>query len=145
PPMKDGRVLGVKPRIGATFIMGNVSGLEAFFKAWVLLFQGSNALDEKKHGRFTPKLIFLYKDKTFAERYGGEANGIYTSLTKEQWSEINRAPDWSKARQRYGDPLVSEAERADRKWVRDKTLIHPDATTETPAPSSTSYVILSTR
>lgn len=76
--------------------------------------------------------------------YGGEANGIFTRLEPSEWKELNPKPDWTKARLSCSSVNLSNMDLFES-WVSESSWVpHLDATSTTPALTSTRYIIVTT-
>lgn len=49
-----------------------------------------------------PKLIIMHSDgasyASYAQEFGGEEKGIYSSMSANEWAEILPQPDWTRSR-----------------------------------------------
>jgi hypothetical protein len=145
PKLENGQLLGCTPREGALFVSASANGIEVWVKTFVQMFSG-----DAYHSNFTPdwnvKIVILHRDGPgLVEKYGGAKNGVYSSMTQEEWAEIVPAPDWSKG----GRPVYGQGEHANHvpvRWDGDSSWKpHPRATTTKPSPTSTRFIIVSTR
>ncbi|USP79343.1 uncharacterized protein yc1106_06617 [Curvularia clavata] len=141
PPMEDGKVNSIKPRIGATFISASPRGLKAWPQAWSRMMGSSKALLPFP-ANWRPKLVILHGDgQTYAQEFGGHASGIYWTMTQQDWAEVLPKPDWNNSREPIQPP------HKELEWEFTGTSNWPEspgATTSRPAPTSTQYVIVST-
>ena len=78
------------------------NGIEIWVETYVRMFC-SKATHNNFEDKWKPKLIIMHSDGPFlAEKWGGAKNGIYSSMSHEDWAAVLPKPNWAKARIAHG-------------------------------------------
>lgn len=144
---KDGLFKNRSPRVGATFLSAYSNGVSPWPRDWAQMMKDSPLL---KHApaEWRPKMFVLHESgKKLCDKYGGEANGLFSELTAEDLREMFPAPDWNNARAPWSFPYdITTGQDGDAvNYDRPSSWVpHPKATTSQPSPTSARFFILST-